>query len=115
MYLPPRDSDTTYQNEDKELEQLFNHLLNLPNNIITGDINAHSTLWHSTLVGHRGRIITDIIQNSDHIAINTDTPTRIPFDKTQNTTSPDVTFIPNELSQNSIGTQTTHLAQITYQ
>ena len=115
MYLPPRDSNTSYQNEDNELEQLFNKLLNFQNNIITGDINAHSTLWHSTLTDHRGKIISDIIQNSDHVAINTDTPTRIPFDKTQKTTSPDVTFIPNEFSQTALGTQTTHLAQITYQ
>ena len=101
MYLPPRDTNTSYLNEDKELEQLFNQLLNLQNNIITGDMNAHSNLWHSTLIDHRGKIISDIIQNSDHIAINMDTPTQIPFDKTQKTTSPDVTFIPNEFSQNS--------------
>ncbi|MCP5014693.1 MAG: hypothetical protein GY938_05340, partial [Ketobacter sp.] len=43
---------------------------------ITGDINAHSPMWYSTIEDRRGEIISDIILNSKYIIINTDSPTR---------------------------------------
>ena len=55
--------------------------------MITGDINAHSTLWHSYTDGHSGKIIADIINNSDNITLNTDTPTREPNTTLQQTSS----------------------------
>ena len=101
LYIPPRDCNTITTNEDQELDHLFTKLFSLTNNIITGDLNAHSSLWHSSLTDHRGKIISGIIQNSDYTCLNTNTSTRIPFDRTQNKTSPDVTIIPSELLQHS--------------
>ena len=41
-------------------------------------MNAHSTLWHSYTDYRRGQLIADVISNSDHITLNTNTPTRVP-------------------------------------
>ncbi len=47
IYIPP--SNTTNQNqtnEDNDIKQCINYITSTPNSIITGDINAHSTLWY---------------------------------------------------------------------
>ena len=54
-------------------------------------------MWYSTNSDHRGNLIAEIIRNSDHTSINTDTHTRTPFAHNQTTTSPDITIIPNSL------------------
>ena len=41
-------------------------------------MNAHSTLWHPYTDNHRGQLIADVISISDHITLNTTTPTRVP-------------------------------------
>ena len=94
IYLPPKDSNNFLTNEEQDLDRLFNALLTIPNNIITGDINAHSNMWFSSHDDQRGKIIANIIDNSNHTTINTNTNTRVPFDTTQNKTSPDVTILP---------------------
>ena len=38
-------------------------------------MNAHYTIWHSYPDDHRGQQIVDVISNSDHITLNTNTPT----------------------------------------
>ena len=63
----------------------------------TGDVNAHSTLWYSHNDDHRGQLISDIISNSEHITLNTDTPTRVPHPTLQQITSPDITTISTTL------------------
>ena len=98
IYIPP--SNTTNQNqtnEDNDITQCLNHITSTPNSILTGDINAHSTLWNSNTNDRRGNIIADIIQNSNHITLNTNTHTRFPYAKNQNPSSPDITSISSNL------------------
>ena len=61
--------------------------------IITGDVNAHFTLWHSYTDDHRGELISETLSNSNHITLNTDTPTRVPNNAHQQPISPDITTI----------------------
>ena len=63
-------------------------ITNIPHSVLTRDINAHSTLWHSHTDDHRGPLIADVISNSDHITLNTNTPTRVPNTTLQQTLSP---------------------------
>ena len=41
-------------------------------------MNAHYTLWHSYTDDHTEQLFADVISNSDHITLNTHTPTRVP-------------------------------------
>jgi len=99
IYIPPTDVNIDQINEDTELENYFKFFLELDNCIINGDINAHSKTWYSNTPDHRGRKIDDIILNSDHVFLNINTLTRIPFDKNQQETYPDVTIVPKDLSE----------------
>ena len=65
--------------------------MNLPNTIIIADVNAHSPLWHLPTEDHRGELIIDILLNSNHITLNTNTPTCLPPNQTQQPISPDIT------------------------
>ena len=60
-------------------------------------MNAHSTLWHSYTDDHSGQLIADVISNSDHITLNTNTPTRVPSTTLQQTSSPDINTVSNTL------------------
>ena len=71
------------------------YITNIPHSLLTGDVNAYSTLWHSYIDDHRVQIITDILSNSDHITLNTNTPTRVPNTTHQQTSSPDITTVSN--------------------
>ena len=71
------------------------YITNIPHSVLTGDANAHSTLWHSYTDDHRGQLIADVISNSDHITLNT--PTRVPNTTLQQTSSPDITTVSNTL------------------
>ena len=46
---------------------------------------------------HRGQLIADVISNSDHITLNTNTPTRVPNTTLQQTSSSDITTVSNTL------------------
>ena len=81
-------------------------------------MNAHSTLWHSYTDDHRGQLIANVISNSDHITLNTNTPTRVPNTTLQQTSSPDLTTLSNTLynrtswrTQNALSSD--HLPMIT--
>ena len=52
------------------------HITNIQHSVITGDVNAHSTLCHSYTDNNIRQIIADVISNLDHITLNTDTPTK---------------------------------------
>ena len=65
--------------------------------VLTGDVNAHSSLGHSYTDDHRGKLIAEVISNSDHILLNTDTPTRVPNTAFQQTSFPDITTVSNTL------------------
>ena len=76
-HFPLRDTTSPHYNTvDTYITYCMRHITNIPNSILTGDVNAHSTLWYTD--GHRGQLISDIISNSEHITLNTDTPTRVP-------------------------------------
>ena len=61
------------------------------------NVNAHSALWHSYTDDQRRQLIAEVISNSDHISLNTDTPTRVPNTALQQTSSPDITTVSNTL------------------
>ena len=74
VYIPPRDSTSThYKTADKDIQHCIQHITTIPHSVLTGDVNAHSSLWHSYTDDHRGQLIAEVISNSDHISLNTDT------------------------------------------
>ena len=113
IYIPPRDSTSThYKTADIDIQHCIQHITNIPHSVLTGDINAHSTLWHSYTDDHRGQLIADVISNSDHITLNRNTPTRVPNTTLQQTSSPDITTVSNTLyNQTSWTTQQLHHIQ----
>ena len=93
-YIPPRDSTSTHYNQ---LTRTYNiayitlhYITNIPHSVLTGNVNAHSTLWHSYTDAHKGQLIADVISNSDHITLNTNTTL-------QQTYLPDITTVSNKL------------------
>jgi hypothetical protein len=97
LYIPPRDSNTLNpKSEDQEITACFNYMLNDNNSIITGDINAHSKLWYNKNNDHRGNLISDLILNSDHAVLNSNSYTRCPNSTLQLPSSPDITLISNK-------------------
>ena len=97
LYIPPRNSTISQQTEDKNITTLFNQLTNIKNSLIVGDVNAHSSLWHSPIADHRGEIIQNLLQNSDHTILNKNEPTRSSTNQAQQPTSPDITAITSKL------------------
>ena len=81
----------------RDIQHCIQYITNIPHSVLTGDVNAHSTLWHSYTDDHRGQLIADVISNSDHITLNTNTPTRVPNTTLQQTSSPDITTVSNTL------------------
>ena len=75
-------------NNNTGIQHCIQHMTNIPHSVLTGDVNAHFTLWHSYTDHHRGQLIADVISNSDHITLNTNTPTRVPNTTLQQTSSP---------------------------
>ena len=101
IYIAPRNTATpqhdTIDTTDTDITNCIQYITNIPNSIITGDVNAHSTLWHSYTDDHRGELISETLSNSNHITLNTDTPTRVPNNAHQQPTSPDITTISSSL------------------
>ena len=62
---------------------------------------------HSGTHTHRGELISETLSNSNHIMLNTDTPTRVPNNTHQQPTSPDITTISSSL-YNSTTWKTIH-------
>ena len=93
-----RDTTSTYyKTADTDIQHCIQYIINIPHSVLTGDVNAHSTLWHSYTDDHRGQLIADVISNSDHISLNTNTLTRVPNTILQQTSSPDITMVSNTL------------------
>ena len=62
VYTPPRDSTSThYKTADKDIQYCIQHITTLPHSVFTGDVNAHSSLWHSYTDDHRGQLIAEVI------------------------------------------------------
>ena len=73
FYIPHRDIISThYKTADTDIHHCIQYITNIPHSLLTGDVNAHSTLWHSYTDNHRGQLI------ADHITLNTNTPTNVP-------------------------------------
>ena len=87
IYIPLRDSRSThYKPADTDIQHCIQYITNIPDSVLTGDVNAHSNPWHLYTDDHRRQLIADVISNSDHITPNT--ITRVPSTTLQQTTSP---------------------------
>ena len=92
MYIPLKHSTQLSQTkEDSIIFSTLTTIINLPNTTITADINAHSPLWYLQTEDHRGKLIKDILLNSHHITLNTNTSIHLPPNQTQQPTLPDIT------------------------
>ena len=79
IYIPPRDNTSMhYKTADMDIKHSIQYNTNIPHSVLTRDVNAHSILWHSDTDYYRGQLISDVISNSDHITLNTNTPTSVP-------------------------------------
>ena len=98
IYIRSRDTTSTqYKTADTDIQHCIQYTTNIPHSVLTGDVNAHSTLWHMYTDDHRGQLIVDVISTSDHITLNTNTPTRVSNTTLQQTSSPDITTVSNTL------------------
>ena len=88
---------TTKQLTWTYIQHCIEYITNIPHSVLTRDVNAHSTLWHSYTDDHRVQLIAGVISNSDHITLNTNTSTRVPNTTLQQTSSPDITTVSNTL------------------
>ena len=58
-YFPPRDTMSPHYNTvDTDIAYCIRHVTNIPDSILTGDVNAHSTLWYSHTDDHRDQSAT---------------------------------------------------------
>ena len=64
-------------------------------------------LNYSSIIDHIRELIKDILLNSNHIALNTNTPTHLPPNQTQQLTSPDIITASADL-HNCTSWQTIH-------
>ena len=79
IYIFPRDiTSTPYKTTDTDIQPSIQYNTNIPQSALTGDVNAHSTLWHSYTDEHIGQLIAYVISISDHMTLNTNTPIRVP-------------------------------------
>ena len=97
IYLHPRDTSTHYRTADTDIQHCIEYMAHIPHSVLTGDVNALPTLWHSYTDDHRGQLIADVISNSDHITLNTNTTTRVPNTTLQQTSPLDITTVSNTL------------------
>ena len=55
LYIPPH-----YATLEADITYCIEHITNITVSILTGDVNAQSTLWHSYTGDHRGTLISNI-------------------------------------------------------
>ena len=67
IYTSSRQHIHALQTTDTDIHHCIQHITNIPHSVLTGDVNANSTLWHLCIDDHRGQLIADVISNSDHI------------------------------------------------
>ena len=63
IYIPRDSTSTHYKTVDTDLQHCIRNITNIPHSVLTGDMNAHSTLWHSYTDAHTGQLIADVISN----------------------------------------------------
>ena len=64
-YFAPRDTTSPHYNTvDTDIAYCIRHINNNPDSILTGAVNAHSTLWYAThTMTTTGQLISDLIRN----------------------------------------------------
>ena len=65
--------------------------------VVTAPPLVGCVVWHLYTDDHRGQLIADVISNSDHITLNTNTQTRMPNTTLPHTSSPNITTVSNTL------------------
>ena len=85
MYISP-----SYHKQKTQLYPANLQTQQFLNTIITADVNAYSLLWYLPTKHHKKELIKDILLHFNHIALNTNTPTRLPTIQTQQPTSSDI-------------------------
>ena len=99
IYIPSRYSTSThYKTADTDIQHCIQYITMIPHSVLTGDLNAHSTLRKLVHWWPRWQLIADVISNSDHKTLNKHTQTRVPNTTLQQTSSPDITMVSNTLS-----------------
>ena len=88
---------THYKTADTDIQHCIQYITSIPHSVLTGDVNAHSSLWQSYTDDHRGQLIAYVISNLDHITLNTNTPIRVTNTKLQQTSSADISTVSNTL------------------
>ena len=54
IYIPPRDTTSTDdKTADTYIQHCIQYITNIPHSVLTGDVNAHTTLWHSYTDDHK--------------------------------------------------------------
>ena len=90
IYIPPRNTTSThYKTADTDIQHCIQYITNIPHSVITGDVNAYSTLWHSYTDNYIGQLVADVISNSDHITLTPQQECQTPpYNKHHHQTSP---------------------------
>ena len=89
IYIPPTSSCTT------GFKPNFNTLLPDGDSLVLGDVNAHDSLWHSSIQDSRGSDLAEEIGNSPYGVLNENSPTRVPSNGPK--TSPDISLASTSL------------------
>ena len=96
--MPPRDTTSAHCGAaDTDMQHCMRCVTGVPHSVLAGDVGARSALWRSCTDDHRGRLMADVISNSGHMALGTDTPAGVPGATLQQTSSPDITTVSNTL------------------
>jgi hypothetical protein len=99
LYIHPRDAQHPHNSTiDSDIKKCVEFVTKHKNAMLTGDINAHSTLWFSKNTDKRGELITNLLSDSDQVILNLNCSTRQPSTASQQPTSPDITTIASNLS-----------------
>lgn len=88
--MPPSANNNLVKSKFNSLINTYN---NIPNTLITGDINAHNPLWERNgKIDFRGTFIADFINLSNFIVLNNGEHTYI-SDSTGNTSAIDISLV----------------------
>ena len=81
LYTSSRQNIHSLQTADTEIQHCIQYITNITHSVLIGDVNAHSTLWHSYTDDHKEQLIADVISNSDHITQTRTPNTTVQYNK----------------------------------
>jgi len=100
VYIPPVSSCNSGYTPS------WGHLLTGNDSLVLGDFNAHHSAWHSGTTDVRGTLLANLIDDSNFVVMNEDSPTRLPGNA--DPSSPDVSLAsPSLITSSDWQTQTT--------